>query len=215
MRRKHKRISLKGDAIRVETITETHAEIADLGMNGIGIKASKRLIPGSKCMVTIGSNGSLMIVRGISVWERFAGWSITPRGHRDPLYSAGIQFEESRGDLMKKTCGSESGKTRAVRVSAPALSALLSFTESLTLLNLSYGGLLAESWNPIASGTECTARLFLPDQAEPVKCMTKVTSCKTVLHGTERKYHIGFEFIDITPEQAERIKSFIRVRSAI
>ncbi len=215
MRRKHRRISLKGDDIRVETITETRAEIADLGIDGIGIKASKRLKPGSRCMVTIGSNGSLMIVRGISVWERFAGWSVSPRGHVDPLFSAGIRLEESRGDFMTKTCGRDSGKTRAVRVAAPALTALLSFTESLTILNLSYGGLLAESWNPIASGTECTARLFLPDRPEPVKCMAKVTSCETIKHETQRKYHIGFEFLDMDPKQTERIKTFIRIRSAI
>jgi|OpeIllAssembly_1097287.scaffolds.fasta_scaffold34902_4 hypothetical protein len=215
MRRKHKRIPLKGDTIRVETVTETPAEIADLGMDGIGIKTSKRLMPGSRCMVAIGSNGSLMIVRGISVWERFAGWSISPRGHVDPLFSAGIRLEESRWDIMTKACGGDCNKTRAVRVSARALTALLSFTESLTLLNLSYGGLLAESWNPMESGTECSARLFLPDRSEPVKCMAKVTSCKTVKHETEKKYHIGFEFLDLDREQTERIKTFIRIRSAI
>ncbi len=215
MRRKHRRIPLKKDAIRVETVTETRAEISDLGMDGIGLKTSKRLMPGSRCMVTIGSNGSLMIVRGISVWERFAGWSISPRGHVDPLFSSGILLEEPRGNIMKKACGADSGKTRAVRVSAPALTALLSFTESLTLLNLSYGGLLAESWNPIESGTECSARLFLPDRPEPLKCMAKVTSCKAVRHETEKKYHIGFEFLDMEHEQTERIKTFVRIRSAI
>ena len=215
MRRKHRRIPLKGDAIRVETVTETRAEIADLGMDGMGIKAPKRLKPGSRCMVTIGSNGSLMIVRGISVWERFSGWSVSPRGHLDPLFSAGIRLEESRGDLIKKTCGSDSGKSRAVRVSAPSLTALLSFTESLTLLNLSYGGLLAESWNPIEAGTECSARLFLPDRPEPVKCMAKVTSCETVRLEEEKKYHVGFEFLDMDPEQIKRIRTFIRIRSAI
>ena len=215
MRRKHRRIPLKGDAIRVETVTETCAEIADLGMNGIGIKTSKRLMPGSRCMVTIGSNGSLMIVRGVSVWERFAGWSISPWGHVDPLFSAGIRLEESRRDFMTKAGGGDCDKTRAVRVSARALTALLSFTESLILLNLSYGGLLAESWNPIDSGTECSARLFLPDRPEPVKCMAKVTSCKTAKHATEKKYHIGFEFLDLDPKQTDRIRTFVRIRSAI
>jgi hypothetical protein len=215
MRRKHKRIPLKGDAIRVETITETCAEIADLGLDGIGIKTSKRLMPGSRCMVTISRNGSIMIVRGISVWERFAGWSISPRGHIYPLFSAGIRLEESRRDIMSKTCGEEYDKTRAVRVSPRTLTALLSFTESLTLLNLSFGGLLAESWNPIESGTECSARLFLPDHSEPVKCMARVTSCRTAMHATEKKYHIGFEFLDLDPKQTDRIRTFVRTRSAI
>ena len=215
MRRQHRRIPLKGDAVRVETIIETRAEIADLGMDGIGVKTPKRLMPGSPCMVTVGSNGSLMILRGTSVWERFAGWSISPHGHVDPLFSAGIHLDESHGNIMNSACGDTCNKTRTLRVHAPALTTLLSFTESLTVLNISYGGLLAESWNPMEPGTECSARLFLPDRPEPLKCMTKVTSCKPARNETEKKYHIGFEFFGMEPEQTERIKTFIRMLSAI
>lgn len=215
MRRRFKRISLKGDSVRAETVTETKAQIADLSMGGIGIKSPKRLVPGSNCMVTIGNNGSLMVLRGTTVWERFSGWSMGQRGHADPLFSAGIHLDESRSDLMAKACGGDCDKTRTLRVQAPNMNILLSFAETLTVLNISFGGLLAESWNPMDVGTESDTRIFLPDRPEPLKCLVRVTSCKTVKHETEKKYHIGFEFVNLDAEQAERIKTFIRIRSAI
>jgi c-di-GMP-binding flagellar brake protein YcgR len=215
MRRKYRRIPLKGDEIRAETVTETSAQVADLSMGGLGVKAAKRLMPGRPCMITMGANGSLMILRGTTVWERFAGWSVTPRGHKDPLYSAGIRLEESRRDMMSQALGAECDRTRAVRVQAPDLKVLLSFTESLTVLNLSFGGLLAESWNPMEPGTESSTRIFLPDLPEPVKCLARVTSCEPVKSGAGKKYHIGFEFVDMDPAQTERLRTFVIIRSAI
>jgi len=215
MRRRYKRISLKGVHIRAETVEETTAQLADLSNEGIGVKSPRRLTPGCPCMISIGTNGSLMILRGTTVWERFAGWSMDPRGHAGPLFSAGIRLDEPRSDVMTKTCGCGADKTRALRVYAPDIKILLSFTESLTVLNISYGGLLAESWNPMEPRTEHDTRLFLPDRPEPLKCLVRAASCQSVKHEGERKYHIGFEFIDLNNEQTERIKSFIRVRSAI
>ena len=215
MRRKFKRISLKGDSVRAETVTETKAQIADLSMEGIGIKSPKRLVPGSNCMVTIGNNGSLMVLRGTTVWERFSGWSMGPRGHVDPLFSAGIHLDESHGALMTKACGGDCDKTRTVRIQAPNMNILLSFAEALTVLNISFGGLLAESWNPMEEGTESDTRIFLPDRPDPLKCLVRVTSCKTIKQEAEKKYHIGFEFVGLDAEQTERLRSFIRIRSAI
>ena len=215
MRRKHSRIPLKGEAIRAETVSEISAQVADLSMDGLGVKTSKRLMPGRPCMITIGANGSVMILRGTTVWERFAGWSVSPRRHRDPLYSAGIRLEEPRRDMVSRALGGESDRTRAVRVYAPDLKVLLSFTEALAVLNLSYGGLLAESWNPMEPGTESSTRIFLPDLPEPVKCLARVTSCEPVKTEAGRKYHIGFEFVDMDPAQTERLKSFIILRSSI
>jgi hypothetical protein len=156
-----------------------------------------------------------MVLKGKTVWERFSGWSMGPRGHADPLFSAGIHLDESRSDLMAKACDGDCDKGRTLRVQAPNMNILLSFAESLTILNISFGGLLAESWNPMEEGKESDTRIFLPDRPEPLKCLVRVTSCKTVKHEAEKKYHIGFEFIDLDTEQTERIKTFISIRSTI
>ncbi|NJD54863.1 MAG: PilZ domain-containing protein [Nitrospirae bacterium] len=215
MRRRYKRISMKGIHVRVETVSETKAELSDLSNEGIGLKSPMRLTPGCPCMVSIGTNGSLMILRGTTVWERFAGWSMGPRGQAGPLFSAGIRLDEPHNNIMSTACVAGNGRTRPVRIYAPDMKILLSFTESLTVLNISYGGLLAESWNPLEPGTENDTRLFLPDRPEPFKCLMRVTSCQSVKHDGDRKYHIGFEFVDLDREQAERIRAFIRVRSAV
>lgn len=214
-RRQHKRIPLKGDKIRVEIMTETKAKVSDLSNLGIGVKAPKRLRPGSPCTVTIRRNGSLMILQGTALWERSAGWSVKQGGNVDAIFSAGIRFDEAPADLMARACGGECDSERAVRVRPSGLTVLLSYAESLNVIKLSYGGLLAESLNPMKYGDENSVRLFLPGSPEPIKCMGRVTSCEPVKHELEKKYYVGLEFVAMDDAQAEQLKAYILMRSAI
>jgi hypothetical protein len=116
---------------------------------------------------------------------------------------------------MARACGGDCDKTRALRVQTPNMNILLSFAEALTVLNISFGGLLAESWNPMTEGTETDTRIFLPDRPDPLKCLVRVSSCTAFKHETEKKYHIGFEFVGLDAEQTERLRTFISIRSAI
>lgn len=215
MRRQYKRIPLRGDEIRVEMMTETSAQLTDLGKLGIGLKAPKRLRPGSPCTVTIGNGGSPVILEGTSVWERFAGWVANPRGQADAFFFAGIRFDDERHDLMTRVCGEDCDGERAVRMNASDMTVRLSYAEVLTVVTLSYGGLFAESLNPLEPGTERILRIFLPDNPEPIKCMARGTSCRPVKSESEKKYHIGLEFIAIDDAQAGRLKGFILMLSAI
>ena len=211
MRRQDKRIPLRGDEIRVEMMTETTAQMTDLSSHGIRVKTSKRLRPGSPCTVTLGRNGSLLVLQGKSVWEKFAGWAATPGGKVDALFFSGIRLDDEHQDLMELACDG----SNAVRVKASDMTVRLSNTESLTVLNLSYGGVLTIALNPLEPGTERIIRLFLPDSSDPIKCMTRVTSCKPVRHESEKLYNIGFEFIAMDDAQAERLKIFTLMLSAI
>jgi hypothetical protein len=58
-------------------------------------------------------------------------------------------------------------------------------------------------------------RIFLPDNQEPIKCIAKGTSCRPVKSESEKKYHIGFEFTAMDDAQADRLKGFILMLSAI
>ncbi|RPI37336.1 MAG: hypothetical protein EHM54_03415 [Nitrospiraceae bacterium] len=215
MRRQYRRVSCRDDEIRVEIANETKAQVSDLSRCGIGLKASKRVRPGTPCMVTIGSNGSLMSLQGTSLWERFAGWSINPVGNADAFFSAGIRFEEAREDLMTRFFSGGAEDAGAIRIKVSDLTVLLSYAESLKVINLCYGGVLAESWNPWEYGTESIVRLFLPGTLEPIKCVGRVASCRPVRHESERKYHVGFELAAMDEEHAGQFKAFVQMRSVI
>ncbi|MDH4231058.1 MAG: PilZ domain-containing protein [Nitrospirota bacterium] len=215
MRRQYKRIPCKGDGIRVEIVTETEAQVSDISRQGIGVKAPKRVMPGTPCTVTIGTDGSLVSLRGKSVWERFAGYSINSHGDFDGLFSAGIRLEEAPEDLMTSICSGGCAGAEAVRVKPSRMNVFLIYTESLPVINLSYGGLLTESWNSWEYGTEIIARLFLPDSHGPVKCLGRVTSCQQVNHGAEKKYHVGFEIIAMDDGHARLLRAFIQMRSVM
>ena len=215
MRRQYKRISCTGDKIRVEIAKEIKARVSDLSRRGIGLKAPARVSPGTPCTVTIGSNGSLMMLRGTSLWERFAEWSVNPCGNVDALFSAGIRFEEAREDLMTRFLSGGADDAGAVRVKVSDLTVLLSYAESLKVINLCYGGVLAESWNPWEYGTESIVRLFLPGALEPIKCVGRVASCRPVRHEAARKYRVGLELVAMDEEHAGQLKAFIQMRSVI
>jgi hypothetical protein len=215
MRRQYKRIPLRGDEIRVEMMTETTAQLNDLSKLGICLKAPKRLRPGNPCTVTIGNGGSPVVLQGTLVWERFAGWVANPRGQADAFFFAGIRFDDERQDVMSRVCGGDCDGGRTVRVSAPDMTARLSYAEALSVITLSCGGLFAESLNPLAPGTERILRIFLPDSPEPITCMARGTSCSPVKSESEKKYHLGFEFIAMDDAPAERLKGFILMLSAL
>ena len=71
MRRQYKRIPCKGDEIRVEIVTEIEGQVSDLSRQGIGVKAPKRVMPGTHCTVNISTDGSAVSLSGTSVWERY------------------------------------------------------------------------------------------------------------------------------------------------
>jgi len=215
MRRQYKRITLKSDKVRAVMMTETTAQVADLSSSGIRVKAARRLRPGSPCTVTVADKSSFLVLRGTLVWEKFAGWAAKPGGQTDALFFSGIQFDNDHQDLMTRTCGGASGNSKAVRVKASNIAVQLGNAETLAIINLSYGGVLAEALNPLEPGTESIIRLFLPGSAEPVKCMTRVASCKPVLRESGKLYHIGFEFIAMDDSQAERLKNFTLMLSAV
>ena len=215
MRRQYKRIPLRGDEVRVEMMIETSAQLIDLGRHGIGLKAPKRLRPGSPCTVTVGNNGSPVTLNGTSVWERFAGWVANARGQADAFFFAGIRLDDERQDLLTRVCGDNFDDVRTVRMNASDTTVRLSYAEAFTVLTLSCGGLFAESLNPLETGTERILRIFLSDNQEPIKCIAKGTSCRPVKSESEKKYHIGFEFIAMDDAQAERLKGFILMLSGI
>jgi hypothetical protein len=215
MRRQYKRIPLRGNEIRVEMMAETTAQLTDVGKSGIGLKAPKRLRPGSPCTVLVGNNGSPVILNGTSVWERFAGWTANPCGKADAFFLAGIRFDDERQDLLTRVCGCGCEVDRTVRINAPGMTVRLSYAEVLTVMSLSCGGLFAESLNPLEPGTERILRIFLPDNQAMIMCMAKVTSCRPVKSESEKKYHIGFEFTSMDDAQAGRLKGFILMLSAV
>jgi len=215
MRRQYKRIPCKDAEIRVEIVTEVEAQVSDVSRQGIGVKAPKRVIPGTPCSITIGTDGSLASLRGTSVWERFAGHSINPHGDFDSLFSVGIRLEEAPENLMTRICTGDLAGAEAVRVKPSSLNVLLIYTESLAVINLSYGGLLAESWNSWEYGADIIARLVLPDYPKPIKCLGRVASCQPVSHGAEKKYHVGFELVAMDDEHARLLKAFVQMRSVI
>lgn len=215
MRRQYKRIPLRGDEIRIEMMSETDAELTDLGRHGIGLKAPKRLRPGSLCTVTIDNNGSPVILNGTSVWERFAGWVANPRGQADAFFFAGIRFDYERQDLLTSFCGNNCDDVRTIRINVSDMTVRLSYAEAFMALTLSCRGLFAESLNPLEPGTERVLRIFLTDNQEPINCIAKGTSCRSVKSESDKKYHIGLEFIAMDVAQAERLKGFILMRSAI
>lgn len=213
-RRRFRRIPLRDGEAHLETVVETKADVLDLCSEGIGLRSMKRVHPGRPCTVVLGDNGTRLVIEGRSVWERYAGRDITSRGILMPFFSTGIRFDEAHDELLALTC-SGNGCGRSVRWSPESQTALLSYPELFTVRSISLGGMLTESWNPLKIDTELTGRLYLPGEPSPLEFLGKVIFTDPVMKSDGKVYLVGFEYISMQEQHAERLEAFIRIRSAL
>ncbi len=73
--------------------------------------------------------------------------------------------------------------------------------------NVSAGGLLFFSEEPLPVGSYVELKLELPDTEEPVGCLAKVTRTEEV--EPEKKYNIAVQFLDITSADRARVNKFV------
>lgn len=73
--------------------------------------------------------------------------------------------------------------------------------------NLSAGGLLFFSQEPLTAGSFVELKLELPDSHDPVMCLAKVVRVEEI--EPEKKYNIAVQYLDVTSADRARIDKFV------
>jgi type II secretory ATPase GspE/PulE/Tfp pilus assembly ATPase PilB-like protein len=74
-------------------------------------------------------------------------------------------------------------------------------------VNMSAGGILFFSGEPIPEGSFVELKLELPDQSEPVECLAKVVRLEEIDAG--KRYNVAVQFLDITSAHRARVNKFV------
>jgi hypothetical protein len=71
------------------------ASVLDIGLAGLAIETGTRLTPQhSMCLGLQGADGTVLELAGRVVWCFFHGTVAAPGGEQEPVYRAGIEFED-------------------------------------------------------------------------------------------------------------------------
>ncbi len=74
--------------------------------------------------------------------------------------------------------------------------------------DISLGGLRALSDDPQKLGVRLELELIFPE-GEPATCLTEVVWCEELAPGAPAKYEMGLRFVQVEPEELERISSVL------
>lgn len=82
------------------------------------------------------------------------------------------------------------------------------FGQKQQILNIGLGGMRVYSNKPLRLGKEMDIKLFLPN-GKILDVRVRIAWVNTLPPGSEALYDIGYEFIDLSPETHQEIKSML------
>ena len=75
-------------------------DIIDLGVGGIAIKSSRRLVVGKEYLVRLDAGRHSLEVRGAVVWSRIVDNKESPIGKRRPVYASAMRLHAGSEDQV-------------------------------------------------------------------------------------------------------------------
>jgi hypothetical protein len=222
--RRHKRFSTGSMDLTSESLFELKVEIADMSVNGVCIKGTKRFQLGSKCDVRFHNMDTIDPIGGYIVWENFSERRKDFSGDVNTYYMAGIKFEKDFSGFSGKIDFSEKhsvlhdcqayAKRFEIR---NGVTALLRYKELFKVKSLSMGGLLIESLNKIQKNEKMQMKLYLPGDRRAIQFEGRVVSSvdMKVRSKMSDRYNVGIEFLDMGERDRVRLRSFVRSLSAL
>jgi len=99
-KRHNRRFKVALEGLIGELEDDHPVDIIDLGVGGIAIKSSRRLVVGREYSVRLQARGHSLGVRGTVVWSRIVDNKESPFGQRDPVYASAMRLREGSEDRV-------------------------------------------------------------------------------------------------------------------
>lgn len=230
-RRIHKRYPVDAWDITGATLPSDDMAIIDIGMNGISLRANRRLNIGETYTLLMKSKGIVLNLRGTVMWSRISEIRKGPRGDTIPGYTAGIEFrdlsdskkdeiinfiethkkEDKIPDLSQMTGTRLSAR---VRVNNPEEALLIDRTETLKVKKMSYSGALLEGKSPIRVSSKLRMMINLAEDRFII-FRGKIMSCLLIRNAYPKAYSIGMQFTEMSKKDRVTLAEFIRLLDVI
>ncbi len=154
-RRQHKRFAVEHMKINGEMPLATDVKIMDLSMNGILVKADKRLNIGNKYSLKIGYKGKVLSVKVTVVRCLLVESVKDANGNVKPVYRAGMQFTDVPNEKIEEIIEFIAADTQL-----GCLDQILSKPDTVSFGNLS-PGYMQNKFDPEHS-RECLVSCLMP-----------------------------------------------------
>lgn len=193
----------------------THVDILNISINGVALKANRRLEIGRQYVLKLEYMDRTVSVNGVVVWSVLSELTDGPHAEKVPVYKAGMRFTDILSDKMAKLLDFiESHKLSQderlnirFTIKAPD-KAILDGPHNYAVKDMSVSGMRIETDMRFNVDARYPMEIALGDD-RGIKVMGRVVSCLEVNDRVPKHYAIGIEFIEISEEDRKRLKEFV------
>lgn len=215
-RRRYPRITVEGISGRM--FSAEKAKVLNISLGGMAIEISKRLEINREYSIKLESKDDRFEFRGRVVWASLVG---SLRGHEEdilPVYQAGLKFvdlfDEKAQKLIefieKHRAGDSKFEDRieGLRFKVKSLEGvIIDYPRNYKVKIISLGGMLIELPEAFEINKVFPMEIIFPDGMK-IELRGRVASC---LPNEKNKniYDVGIEFIDMKPEDKNKLKELL------
>jgi c-di-GMP-binding flagellar brake protein YcgR len=225
-KRRYKRFTLKVLEVTGKMILASQVEVVDISIGGISIKANRRLNIGGEYSLRLEDRNKVVSLKGTVVWSSLSETMAGRAGEAIPIYKAGLKFANISAEKINELLNFiEDHKKEEVYVMGSsrlnirfhiddAKKTFLNFPESYKVKKISLGGMLIESAATLEIEDRMPMELFLNDNMR-IKFVGRIASCKNVEEVAEKLWDVGIEFLNLTDDDKDALKSFVDYCAAV
>ena len=193
----------------------THVDILNISINGVALKANRRLEIGREYILRLEYKDRTVSVNGVVVWSVLSELTDGPHAEKVPVYKAGMRFTDIISDKMARLLEFiESHKLSQderlnirFTIKTPD-KAILDGPHNYGVKNMSISGMRIETDMRVDVGARYPMEISLEDN-RTIKVLGRVVSCLEVNDRAPKHYAVGIEFIEMSDEDKKKLKEFV------
>jgi len=193
----------------------THVDILNISINGVALKANRRLEIGREYILRLEYKDRTVSVNGVVVWSVLSELTDGPHAEKVPVYKAGMRFTDIISDKMARLLEFiESHKLSQderlnirFTIKAPD-KAILDGPHNYGVKNMSISGMRIETDMGVDVGARYPMEISLEDN-RTIKVLGRVVSCLEVNDRAPKHYAVGIEFIEMSDQDRKKLKEFV------
>ena len=193
----------------------THVDILNISINGVALKANRRLEIGREYILRLEYKDRTVSVNGVVVWSVLSELTDGPHAEKVPVYKAGMRFTDIISDKMARLLEFiESHKLSQderlnirFTIKAPD-KAILDGPHNYGVKNMSISGMRIETDMRVDVGARYPMEISLEDN-RTIKVLGRVVSCLEVNDRAPKHYAVGIEFIEMSDQDRKKLKEFV------
>ena len=193
----------------------THVDILNISINGVALKANRRLEIGREYILRLEYKDRTVSVNGVVVWSVLSELTDGPHAEKVPVYKAGMRFTDIISDKMARLLEFiESHKLSQderlnirFTIKTPD-KAILDGPHNYGVKNMSISGMRIETDMRVDVGARYPMEISLEDN-RTIKVLGRVVSCLEVNDRAPKHYAVGIEFIEMSDQDRKKLKEFV------